>query len=84
MDLLQLALIFLIALLSIFLTLMGIQVFLILRDMKKGLDRFNKILETTNDVATELEKPISAAAKVVDILKPKSPQKPKFYKRVMK
>ncbi len=38
------ALIFLIALLSVFLTLTGVQVFFILRDLKKTLDKLNTIL----------------------------------------
>lgn len=42
MDLLQIALIFLILLLSIFLGLTGVQVFFILRDLKKALDKFNE------------------------------------------
>lgn len=41
MDLLQLALIFLIVLLASFLSITGFQVFLILRDLKKTLDKLN-------------------------------------------
>lgn len=44
MDFLQLALIFLIVILSIFLSITGFQVFLILKDLKKTLDRVNGIL----------------------------------------
>ncbi len=44
MDFLQLGLIFLIALLTIFLTITGVQVFFILRDLKKTLDKLNVIL----------------------------------------
>lgn len=46
MDILQIALIFLIALLTIFLTTTGVQVFFILRDLKKALDRFHEILKS--------------------------------------
>lgn len=45
MDFLQIALIFLILLLSIFLAITGFQVFFILRDLKKALDRLNKVLD---------------------------------------
>ena len=43
MDLLQIALIFLILLLSVFLAITGIQVFFILRDLKKALERLKLI-----------------------------------------
>lgn len=44
MDFLQISLIFLIILLGIFLSITGLQVFFILRDLKKTLDNVNKIL----------------------------------------
>ena len=46
MDLLQLALIFLIVLLGVFLSVTGVQVFLILRDLSKALDNLNDVLKT--------------------------------------
>ena len=46
MDFLQIALIFLIALLTIFLTVTGMQVFYILKDLKKALNKLNTILYT--------------------------------------
>jgi hypothetical protein len=110
MDILQIALVFLIILLSIFLTITGIQVFFILRDLKKSLDKFNGILQSGEKVAQEVEKPIIQAAQtttnvistaatvvagveagvkaVTDLgnlnSKPKAPQKPKFYKKILK
>lgn len=84
MDLLQVALIFLILLLSTFLAITGIQVFLILRDLKKALDRLNKVLQTTDEIATEVEKPVMAAANLISSLKKESKVKPKrFYKKVL-
>jgi hypothetical protein len=65
MDLLQIALIFLIALLSIFLSITGIQVFLILRDLKKALDRLNGVLETGEEIVKEVEKPIAKVSETV-------------------
>lgn len=65
MDLLQIALIFLILLLSIFLAITGIQVFFILRDLKKALDRFNAILQTGENLASDIEKPVAAASNLV-------------------
>ncbi|MBI2599574.1 hypothetical protein HYW43_01485 [Candidatus Daviesbacteria bacterium] len=68
MDLLQAALIFLILLLSIFLTITGFQVFLILRDLKKGLDRFNNVLKSGEIMAEDLEKPVASTAELVTSL----------------
>lgn len=65
MDFLQIALIFLILLLSIFLGITGIQVFFILRDLKKALDKFNNILQTGEALAEEIERPVAAASNLV-------------------
>lgn len=67
MDFLQIALIFLILLLSSFLAITGFQVFFILRDLKKALDKLN--------IAKDIEKPVTAASS-----KPKSKR---FYKKVL-
>lgn len=96
MDFLQAALIFLILLLSIFLGITGIQVFFILRDLKKALDRFNTILQTGENIAQDLERPVAAASNLVTgagaqvassaakvlgkIIKPKPKR---FYKKVL-
>jgi len=88
MDFLQIALILLILLLSVFLTITGIQVFFILRDLKKALDRLNNVLQTGQDLAHDVEKPVEAAANLVGAIKkivtrePKSKQK-RFYKKVL-
>ncbi len=68
MDFLQIALIFLIALLSIFLAITGIQVFLILRDLKKALDKLNKIIESGENIAQDIQKPVSVASNLVSSL----------------
>lgn len=95
-DFLQLALLFLIVLLSVFLTITGFQVFLILRDLKKALDRFNKIIQSGETIAKDFEKPITAASNLVTTLqagakalvrrkqKSTSPKSRRFYKKVMK
>ena len=96
MDYLQIALIFLILLLSIFLAITGIQVFFILRDLKKALDRFNAILQTSENIAEDIERPVAAASNLVTeagaqvassaakalskIIKPKPKR---FYKKVL-
>lgn len=95
MDFLQAALIFLILLLSIFLAITGFQVFFILRDLKKALDRFNKMLKSGENIAEDLEKPIEATSSLVagiaegakvltGLAKKASKPKPKrFYKKVL-
>jgi len=86
MDILQIALIFLICLLTIFLTLTGVQVFFILKDLRKGLNQFNKILESSGNIVQDAERPIQAVTKVAEELaqKSKNPTKPKFYKKILK
>ena len=95
MDFLQIALIFLILLLSIFLAITGIQVFFILRDLQKALIRLNKVLETGEEIAQDIEKPVAAASTLITGLatgaknlagigKKEQKVKPKrFYKKVL-
>lgn len=96
MDLLPAALIFLIFLLSIFLGITGTQVFFILRDLKKALDRFNAILKTSENIAEDIEKPVAVASKLAttaetgvaagaaNVLRKIIKPKPKrFYKKVL-
>lgn len=96
MDFLQIALIFLILLLSIFLGITGIQVFFILRDLKKALDKFNNILQTGENIVEDIERPVSAASNLVTetgaqvassavsaIRKLIKPKPKRFYKKVL-
>ncbi len=98
MDYLQVALIFLILLLSIFLAITGIQVFFILRDLKRALDKFNAILQTGENIAENIEKPVAAAsnlatgtgaavvsgaAKVLEKIISSKPKPKRFYKKVL-
>ena len=96
MDFLQAALIFLILLLSIFLGITGLQVFFILRDLKKALDKLNRVLKTSEDLAQDLEKPVGAVSNAVtasinsgvlaisNLVKKQSKPKPKrFYKKIL-
>lgn len=78
MDFLQVALIFLILLLSVFLAITGIQVFFILRNLKKALDKFNAVLQAGENIAQDIEKPMAAISKLISKPKPK-----RFYKRTL-
>lgn len=82
MDLLQIALVFLILLLSIFLAITGIQVFFILRDLKKALDKFNAVLKTGENIAEDIERPVAAISNFITALKSK-PKPKRFYKKVL-
>lgn len=96
MDFLQIALIFLILLLSIFLAITGIQVFFILRDLKKALDKFNAILQTGENIAEDIEKPVAAASNLATTVETKAvagaanvlrkilkPKPKRFYKKTL-
>ncbi len=88
MDFLQVALIFLILLLSIFLAITGIQVFFILRDLKKALNKLNKVLQTGENIAEEIEKPLASASSLATTLgrlvkRDPKPKPKRFYKRTL-
>lgn len=98
MDFLQVAIIFLIILLSVFLTITGVQVFFILKDLKKSLDRINKILKSGEEIAHDVERPVAAASTLVTGLaegaknltgvekkesKPPTTPKKRFYKKFL-
>lgn len=96
MDYLQIALIFLILLLSIFLSLIGVQVFFILRDLKKALDKFNQILQTGENIAGDIERPVAAASNLATVAGAQAvagaaralekiikPKPKRFYKKVL-
>lgn len=68
MDLVQLSLIFLLLLLAVFLTITGVQVFFILRDLRQALRRLNKVLDTSEVIAEDIEKPVSAASNLITTL----------------
>lgn len=61
MDLLQIALVFLIILLSIFLSITGIQVFLILRDLRKSLDKINQNHQVVKEVVKKVHRQPTAS-----------------------
>lgn len=65
MDLLQIALVLLILLLGVMLSILGIQVFFILKDLRKSLDKLELILNDAHEIAENVDKPLQAAADVV-------------------
>ena len=95
MDLLQVALIFLILLLSIFLSITGFQVFFILRDLKKALDKLNLSLQSGEEIAQDppagragIEKPLTSVSNLVTTLgglvkRNSKPKSKRFYKKIL-
>lgn len=83
-DYLQAALLFLIILLSFFLTVTGVQVFLILKDLKKSLDKFNQIIQIA-DASKEVTKEEKGATELIkDKIKSPNSKHRRFYKKIMK
>ena len=68
MDVLQTALVLMVLIVCIFLIIFGIMFFLILREIKKGFDKLNHFLETSEQVAAEIGKPMAAAAGLVSAI----------------
>ncbi len=68
MDLLQIALIFVILVVAVMLSVLGIQVFLILRDLRKSLDKIDQILGSTQVVAKNIERPVEKVASMVGVV----------------
>lgn len=68
MDLLQVALVFLIMLLAVLLSVLGFQVFLILKDLRKSLDKIDLLLGNAQSVAENIQKPFKAAAELSEVV----------------
>jgi len=59
-DSAQLLLIFVVSILTILLTVVGIEVFLILKEFKKSVEKINKILDDGGIISESIAKPISS------------------------
>lgn len=68
MDILQVALILLIVLLGVFLSVLGIQAFLILKDLRRSLDKLDSVLKDAEGITSDLEKPARALGEVTQVL----------------
>jgi hypothetical protein len=56
----QILLIIVVSVLSAVLAVIGIQVFLILKESKRSIEKFNKILEDAGTISSSITKPIAA------------------------
>lgn len=61
MDTTQIVLISVIVVLTLFLVVIGFQVFFLIRDFRKTLARTNRLLDDTDQLVTSIKKPIEAA-----------------------
>lgn len=90
MDIIQVALVFLIILLSVFLSVLGFQVFLILKDLRKDLNKLDRLVRSEINQVHEMESaPVVDGEMVVKTqtkaaTKPVVSSKPRFYKKILK
>ncbi|OGD96032.1 hypothetical protein A3F02_01325 [Candidatus Curtissbacteria bacterium RIFCSPHIGHO2_12_FULL_38_9b] len=61
MDTTQIVLLAVIIVLTIFLVVLGFQVFFVLRDLRFTLKRMNRLFNDANELVTEVKKPIEKA-----------------------
>ncbi len=61
MDTTQIVLISVIVVLTLFLVVIGFQVFFLIRDFRKTLARTNRLLDATDQLFTNTKKPIEAS-----------------------
>ena len=60
MDITQIILLAVITVLTIFLVVIGFQVFFVLKDLRKTLLRMNRLFENTDDLVGQVKKPIES------------------------
>lgn len=68
MDLTQIVLLSVIIVLSIFLVVLGIQVFFVLKDLRLTLKRMNVLFNDANQLVEEVKKPIAKAGGIITAL----------------
>ncbi|OGH10938.1 MAG: hypothetical protein A3B38_04240 [Candidatus Levybacteria bacterium RIFCSPLOWO2_01_FULL_36_13] len=69
MDTAQVVLFLVIIILTVLLVVLGIQVFFILRELRKTVDRANKILEDASEITENVRKPVSSLSSLAMGLK---------------
>ncbi len=68
MDITQIVLLSVVIVLAIFLVVLGVQVFYVLKDLRKTLKKFNLLLDGTDDLVNQVKKPIESASNVFSAL----------------
>lgn len=69
MDSAQIILVVVIILLTILLFALGVQVFFILRDLRKTVSKANKVLDNTNVITQSVSAPISSLSSIATGIK---------------
>jgi hypothetical protein len=69
MDIAQIALFIIIVLLAILLITLGIQVFFILREFRKTVNKANKVLDNTNTITESVSAPLSSLSSIATGIK---------------
>ena len=64
-DSVQLVLLFVIVILTVLLVVLGVQVFLILGEVRKTVSRTNKILENADSITQSIKEPLSAVSSLI-------------------
>lgn len=82
MDLLQISLIFLIMLLGVFLSLTGLQVFFILKNLTKTLKKLNQILEVDEEV-NKLKQSVKKSSRAASTAHSTTPSSRRFFKKTL-
>lgn len=68
-DSAQVVLVFVIAVLTVLLLVLGIQVFFILRELRQTVSKANKVLDDTGLITESVSKPISSLSTIVSGVK---------------
>ncbi len=68
MDITQSVILSVIIVLTIFLVVVGIQVFFTLKELRKSLKKANKLMDDADDIVSQVKKPIETAGNLVTAL----------------
>ena len=82
MDIAQIALFIIIVILAILLIALGVQVFFILREFKKTVNKANKVLDNTNVITESVSAPLSSLSGLASGLKTVTPFL-NFFKKII-
>lgn len=64
MDLTQAVLLSVIIVLTIFLAIIGIQAFFVLKDLRKTLNKLNRLVDDTDSIVEQVKKPVESAGHI--------------------
>lgn len=68
MDTIQLALFFLIILMAVIMTVIAFQIFVLLRDLKRAVDRVGDLLADVQSLAENIGKPVRAMTNLATVV----------------